>query len=101
MGVLSKIKAVGGKIAIKGNKVLDKCKKRSPEILVGIGIAGFGLTVYESCKATIKVKDILDEHGKLIHGCDIAVNAEAVNKDGTIYSEEDCAEDKKHIKVQT
>ena len=35
-------------------------KKHAPEILIGGGIAGIGLTVYETAKATNKSRDILD-----------------------------------------
>lgn len=36
-------------------------RAHAPEILIGTGIAGFGLTVFEACKATSKARDILDE----------------------------------------
>lgn len=36
-------------------------KKHAPEIMIGTGIAGFGLTVYETVKATNKTNDILEE----------------------------------------
>lgn len=39
-----------------------KAKKYSPEILVGLGIAGFVGTVILACKATTKAESILDEH---------------------------------------
>lgn len=36
-------------------------KAHAPEILVGTGIVGFGVTVVGACKATNKARDILDE----------------------------------------
>ena len=82
-------------------KVLtDKAKIHSPELLVGFGIICFGVTVYESCKATIKVKDIITEKKELLHKADIAINADAVHEDGSLYSTEDYESDKKNITVQ-
>lgn len=41
-------------------------KKHAPEILVGTGIAGFGLTIVGACKATDKTRDIIDDRDALI-----------------------------------
>lgn len=37
-------------------------KAHAPEILIGSGIVGFGITVFEACKATNKARDILEEN---------------------------------------
>ena len=36
-------------------------KKHAPELMIGAGIAGFGATIYETSKATLKTNDILNE----------------------------------------
>ena len=94
MSIFSKVKSV----AKKGK---DKVVKYSPEILVGLGIIGFGITVYQSCKATIKVKGIMEEYHELDHKADVSINAGAMNSDGTLYSASDYEADKKNLKYQT
>lgn len=41
-------------------------KAHAPEILVGSGIVGFGVTVVGACKATSKAHDILEERDEII-----------------------------------
>ena len=41
-----------------------KIKKHSPEILMGVGIAGFVGTVIFACKATTRAEEVLDRHAK-------------------------------------
>lgn len=47
------------KIAHRGKLVLQK---KSPEILLGVGIVAFVGTVVLACKATLKADDILEQH---------------------------------------
>lgn len=79
----------------------DKASKHSPEILVGLGILGFGWTVYESCKSTLKVKEIITDHKTIVHQMDVAVNNDAMNADGSLYSQEDYDKDRHNLKYQT
>lgn len=79
----------------------DKVSKHSPEILVGLGILGFGWTVYESCKSTLKVKEIITDHKTITHQMDVAVNADAINADGSLYNQDDYELDRHNLKYQT
>lgn len=45
---------------LAGNGLLI-ARKHAPEIMIGGGLAGFGLTIYETIKATNKTNDILEE----------------------------------------
>lgn len=51
--ILNGAKHAGGAVAMIG-------KKYAPEIMIGTGILGFGLTVFETVKATNKTNDILE-----------------------------------------
>lgn len=64
MGVMSVIKGVGTKITrIGGTKVLT-LKKYSPEILLGLGLAGGVTAAVMACKATSKMGDVIEEHNQ-------------------------------------
>ena len=39
-------------------------KKHSPEILMGVGVAGFVSTVIFACRATTRAEEVLDRHAK-------------------------------------
>jgi hypothetical protein len=41
-------------------------QKHSPEILIGMGIAGFVTTTFLACKATIRAQSVMDTHKKNI-----------------------------------
>ena len=41
-------------------------RAHAPEAMIGGGIVGFGITVYEACKATAKAHDILEEKETII-----------------------------------
>lgn len=74
-------------------------KKYSPEILLGLGIVGVGVSTVLACKATLQVEDILDEHAetkeKIQHGLDL-------HEEGEInYPIEVANKDLRVLKVQT
>lgn len=52
-------------------RLFKKCtltlRKQAPNILVGAGIIGVGVGVYEACKATRKLDVIIDEHREEAH----------------------------------
>lgn len=78
------------------NKIGLILKKNSPKILMGVGIAGSVVSTVLACKATLKVKDILDEKNetvKQIHNC---VEDETVD-----YNEEDKKKDLTILYAQT
>lgn len=73
------------------NKIGLILKKNSPKILMGVGIAGSVVSTVLACKATLKVKDILDEKNETveqIHNCvedkTLDYNEEDKKKDLTI-----------------
>ena len=78
------------------NKIGLILKKNSPKILMGVGIAGSVVSTVLACKATLKVKDILDEKNKTveqIHNC---------VEDNTVdYNEEDKKKDLTILYAQT
>lgn len=39
-----------------------KISKRSPEIMLGVGIIGIGTCVVLACKSTMKLEEVIDEH---------------------------------------
>lgn len=88
------------KLKSKAKVGADKIKKYSPEILIGLGIISFGATIYTTAKAAIKVKEVSEEEAELLVATDVAVGLNKVNPDGTLYSKEDCENDKKIIGVQ-
>lgn len=78
------------------NKIGLILKKNSPKILMGVGIAGSVVSTVLACKATLKVKDILDEKNETveqIHNC--------VEDDTVDYSEEDKKKDLTILYAQT
>ena len=78
------------------NKIGLILKKNSPKILMGVGIAGSVVSTVLACKATLKVKDILDEKNKIveqIHNC--------VEDDTVDYNEEDKKKDLTILYAQT
>ena len=78
------------------NKIGLILKKNSPKILMGVGIAGSVVSTVLACKATLKVKDILDEKNETveqIHNC--------VEDDTIDYNEEDKKKDLTILYAQT
>ena len=78
------------------NKIGLILKKNSPKILMGVGIAGSVVSTVLACKATLKVKDILDEKNETveqIHNC--------VEDDTVDYNEEDKKKDLTILYAQT
>ena len=80
------------------NKMGFKLKKHSPEILVVAGVVGTVVSAVMACKATTKVRDILEkakEDINSIHDC--AANEEFVEE----YTPEDVKKDLTIVYVQT
>lgn len=78
-------------------KIKTNVKKYSPELLIAAGTASAVGCVVCSCKATLKVQDILEEKKELEE--QIKTGEETLPKDK--YSEEDAARDRKIVKIQT
>ena len=86
------------KIEIKKmiNKVKFNVIKHSPEILMGIGIAGVITSTVLACRSTLKVKDILDDKETNMN------NVKEVLAEGREdYTEEDARKDKTIIMTTT
>lgn len=49
-------------VSQKLGKAALSVKSNSPAILLGVGVVGFGATVYSASRATLKLQDILEEH---------------------------------------
>lgn len=78
------------------NKIGLMLKKNSPKILMGVGIAGSVVSTVLACKATLKVKDILDEKNKTVEQIHNCVENETVD-----YNEEDKKKDLTILYAQT
>jgi hypothetical protein len=87
------------KLQMIANSVIFTAKKYSPEILLGVGIVGVGVSTVLACKATLEVEDILDEHEEMKDKIEYALDR---HEDGEInYPVEVANKDRKVLKVQT
>ena len=78
------------------NKVKFNVVKHSPEILMGIGIAGVVTSTVLACRSTLKVKDILEDKDTNMN------NVKEVLAEGREdYTEEDARKDKTIIMTTT
>ena len=89
-----------GKAASLCGKAGFALRKRSPEILVVVGIIGTVASTVLACKATTKANDILEKTKRDlddIHGCE---SDKDLNETGE-YTEDDARKDKNIVYVQT
>ena len=86
------------KIEIKNvlNKVKFNVVKHSPEILMGIGIAGVVTSTVLACRSTLKVQEILDYKEKNMNNI-----KEVLSEEREDYTEEDARKDKTIIMTTT
>lgn len=78
-------------------KVVD----HSPEILMAIGIIELGVTIYSACKATLKFKDIIEEHNKRIEEIkDLQILAATGQLDEE-YTDEDAKNERRAAYIDT
>ena len=86
------------KIEIKKmiNKVKFNVVKHSPEILMGIGIAGVVTSTVLACRSTLKVKDILEDKETNMNNV-----KEVLSEGREDYTEEDARKDKTIIMTTT
>ena len=92
--IISKIGSFAKGMA--GNGLL-MAKKYAPEIMIGTGIIGFGVTVVETVKATNKTNEILDTKERRLERIDIIHQDETESQ----YSEQDYLQDVKTVTRQT
>ena len=84
-------------------------KKYSPEILLGVGVIGVGVSTVLACKATLKVESILDTYEDTMTKVDIALETEELKAQGyndlneidILYTPEDAKKDRLTVKTQT
>lgn len=62
MKMLSVIKSIPTSISRGGSRKILTLKKYSPEILLGLGIAGGVTAAVMACSATSKMNDVMEEH---------------------------------------
>ena len=62
MGVMNVVKSVGTKITRMGGTKILTIKKYSPEILLGLGLAGGVTAAVMACKATSKMDEVVYNH---------------------------------------
>lgn len=74
-------------------------KKYSPEILLGVGIVGVGVSTVLACKATLKVEAILDKYEESMNKIEVASELGEVGD--VAYQPEDAKKDKVMVKTQT
>ena len=71
-------------------KIKFNCVAHSPELLLGVGIAGAVITVVTACKATLKVSEVLECHKDNLEKIDETAADENIPE----YTEEDAKKDK-------
>lgn len=80
---------IGTSISKVGGRTVLTIQKKSPEILLGIGIATFAGTIVAACKATLKADAILEHHSRKMKDIrdakEIAETDESVDYDEDLY----------------
>jgi hypothetical protein len=85
----SKLACMGNKIVRFGNMGLFTIKKYSPEILTVVGVAAVVTGTVMACKATLKAKQILEDHQEMMNAIDEAKNLHVED-----YGEDQVKQDK-------
>ena len=77
-------------------------KKKSPEILLGLGVVGVGVSTVLACKATLKVEGIIDVYEETMDKIETTLErSESGELVGAEYYAEDAKKDKLTLKTQT
>lgn len=87
-------------VNIVASKAIMKIKKRSPEILIVVGVVGTVASAVIACKATTKVNKIIDDAKDDIDKVHVATE-NCVTEAGEAYSTEDSKKDLAIIYAQT
>ena len=74
-------------------------KKYSPEILLGVGIVGVGVSTVLACKATLKVEAVLDAYEDNMNKIESTSELNDIGE--AYYTPEDAKKDKTIVKTQT
>lgn len=83
------------------HKVGFKLKKHSPEILVVAGVIGTVTSAVMSCKATLKVNDVIDETKETIETIHDCIGKGLKTADGEEYTQEVANKDLTIVYIQT
>ena len=83
------------------HKVGFKLKKHSPEILVIAGVIGTVTSAVMACKATLKVKDVIDETKETIEDIHYCTGKGLKTADGEEYTQEIANKELTIVYVQT
>jgi hypothetical protein len=90
------------KVQVMVKSVQFTAKKFAPEILLGAGIVGVGVSTVLACKATLKVEDILDTYEETMDKIETTLEkAEAGQLVGAEYYLADAKKDRLTVKTQT
>ena len=87
-------------VNVVASKAIMKIKKRSPEILIVVGVVGTVASAVIACKATTKVNKIIDDAKDDIDKVHVATE-NCVTEAGETYSTEDSKKDLAIIYAQT
>lgn len=79
-------------------KNMNKINKKSPEIFIGVGVAGVITSCVMACRATLKLQEVGDEYDAVVENIQSALEDDNL-KDK--YSQEDAENDLRITKVKT
>ena len=98
MSIVNMLKSVMATARGIGGGAVMLARKHAPEILVGSGVVGFGITIVASVKATNKAHDILEDKEKQEEKVRVCLDDMLLRER---YTPEDAEKDMKMIAVQT
>lgn len=76
-----------------------KLRKRAPELLMAIGGTSVIGGTFLACKATLKVKEVIDERNELLEEIDSSEKTAPRLKSGGHYTPEDAKKDRRIVKL--
>lgn len=87
---------------MKINQMINKCKfqinKKSPEILVGVGVVGVVTSCVLACKATTKIDSVMDEYRRVEENIEKVLSGETPIE---VYTKADAENDLRIMRVKT
>lgn len=88
------LSTVGTKVKGVGLRAGAKISKRSPEILLAVGVVTFVGTVVVACKQTLKCEDVLDKHERAMNDIDNCLEMAKEKESKVDYTLEDAKKDR-------
>ena len=87
---------------MKLRNMMNNCKlqisKKSPEILVGVGVVGVVSRCVLACRATLKVDSVMDEYRTVEENIEKVLSGEIPSDD---YTQEDAENDLRIMRIKT